>query len=197
MSFFDIFGKKPDKQQDPAAAALGPQTSTPFPGVAAMGSQVTMSSPSGYSQSQLQHALAGLAVGLTKEEQEQLQNLRTEHTAQVKLAKLGTFKKLPGTIRQQVIDAYEWKICFDNMNATTVVKDPRLAELEKKEEMYNMFTHSGMYKRHTQTSIDPSAYPGIFYGFNQNLPQGLTLEDLKHAHMEASLEEEMLGNGKV
>ena len=209
MSFMNIFKKKQTDEEflkelglddppkaDPAAAALGPaQGSSAFPGVAAMGAQITMSSPS-LSSSQIAQALAGLTVGLSKEEQTSLDQLRKEHQASVKHAKLGTFKKLPAEIRQQVVNAYEWKTCFDNMNATTVVKDPKLEALEKKEELHSMFSHSGYKRQSSSIAIDPTAYPGIFFGINMGLPQGVTLEDLKQAHMEASLEEEMLGNGQ-
>ncbi len=192
MSIFNIFKKKPDEdlikdKSDSAAAG-----STPFPGIAAMGAMVTASSP--YSHSQIAQALQGLTLGLSKEEQDQLQELRKEHATATKLVKVNIFKKLPSSIRQQVIDAYEWKIAFETMNASTATKDQKLIDLERKEEMHSMLVHSGLgYKR--QQAFDPTAYPGILFTHNQGLPNGLTLEDLKQAHMEASLEEEMLSNG--
>ncbi len=202
---FSIFKKKTDeeflkeilgedlKKSDPAAAALGPmQGSSQFPGVAAMGAHVSMTSPP-YTASQIAQALSSLSVGLTKEEEKQLEELRKEHALLAKKAKLGVFKTMVSSIRQQVINAYEWKLCFDNMNSTTVIKDPKLVELEKKEEMGKMFSTQAVYKKQSR---EDTWFSGLLFGPGASLPEGISLEDLKQAHMEASLEEEMLGNGQ-
>lgn len=211
MSLFDIFKKKTDQETLEEIIAQSSSSGTTLDPKQLMQQQSTLTGsgqlipglyptpPGLLSSSQVQQALASFIQGLSKEEQNELEQLRKDHANQVKAAKLGIFKKLPGEIRQLVVNAYEWKICFDNMNATTVIKDPRLAELERKDENAQIFKtahtgHSHGVPRGMATQ--PFYSSGLFFGSNFDLPEGLSLEDLKLAHMEASLEEEMLNNGQ-
>ena len=146
----------------------------------------------GLTPGQLHQMISTLIVGLTKEEKAELTELKKEHEVKVKAAKLSIFKQLAADIRQLVINTYELKACYENMNSATVAKDPRLEALERKD------LHGAMYgvglnvKSGSGTSARLQA--DLFSLMNLNLPEGILLEDLKQAHMEATLEEEMLNN---
>jgi hypothetical protein len=140
-----------------------------------------------YVSGTLQQMLTQMMTPMSKQEADELENLKKDHEVKLKLAKLATFKTLPSEIRQLVVNAYEWKTCYDKMNTTDIAKDPRLQELEAKETQAKgwigttgtiTFTSPSMWQPYMFTTID--------------LPAGVTLEDIKKAHMEATLEEEMI-----
>lgn len=124
-------------------------------------------------------------TALTKEEQEELNNLKVEHSQEIKRARLVGFMKLPTEVRQLVINMYTWEEYVCNSNSINVGKSERLKELEMREEQLRWLSHGGVYLQHQATS-----YQFAYHRFP--LPEGLTLEDLKAAHIEASLEEEVL-----
>lgn len=128
---------------------------------------------------------------LTQQEQYELEALRADFNKEVKAAKLNIFKAMPAELRQEVINMLEWDACRNNMNQTSLTMSQRQQELEVRE---------------LQRGHGFSRYGGIFpgslsshltHGYGQMLvapilPDGITLEDLKVAHLEATLEENMV-----
>lgn len=140
---------------------------------------------------QLSQMLQGLgslsSTGLTQKEKEELENLKQQYSAELKAAKLAIFKKLASELRQYVINSFIWKDALKEMGETTVEKSNRLSELELKESLYGPY--SGKAVHHTQ------GFPWTLTDTLGNviqLPEGITIEDLKQAHLEACLEEEVL-----
>lgn len=191
MSLFDLLKKKTDKEiiEEALVESTGIlTTSSPLQSGTsiridpqAAGVQLT-SIPGLYPASPGQLTTTTLSVGLSQEEQEELANLSKDYQNQVKAAKLEMFKKTPSEIRQIAINIYEWQALLDNMKGITVTKDAKLIALELKEKQYKS------YNRMTSISITKSELLRI------SLPEGISLEELKLAHMEASLEEEMIYN---
>ena len=130
-------------------------------------------------------------LGLSIDEKKELDELKAQNEIELKSMKLLVFKKIPAAIRQAVIDGYEWKICYDMMNASVVPKSQRQVDLENKDNAGRIYTLGGVGSSH-YTSI----YQDNIYFNLTNLPQGVSFEELKKAHMEATLEEEMLDNPK-
>lgn len=143
---------------------------------------------SGMTPSNIQQRLASMPISLTKEEQAELETLQKEHNIKVKQAKLNIFKALHADMRQYVINVHEWQTYCNNMNKATIDKDPRLVELNKIDSNGKLLFHAGNSTTYGYYNNDLTAH------IHLPLPEGISLEDLKQAHMEASLEEEMLGN---
>ena len=127
---------------------------------------------------QLQAIHGGITVGLSADEKVELETLQSEHTAETKKNKLDIFKKLPTDLRQNIINHYLWMEVIAEMNNTKVPKSPRLLELEDK----HSFNRAGVIQT-SDSYYFPHFYP---------LPESITMDDLKAAHLEASVEEELL-----
>lgn len=140
---------------------------------------------------QMHQMISTMIIGLTKEEQAEYEQLKNEYAIKLKQAKLNIFKAICSEMRQTVINGYEWRACFANMNNATIEKDPRFDDLERKDNNGKIFMTNASGSV-TKTGWYDQSNNGFFV--NMPLPEGLTLEDLKQAHMEASLEEEMLSN---
>lgn len=145
------------------------------------------------SPSQLQGILASLQP-LTPTEQAELEQLKVDYANQIKSAKLAAFKRLHSDMRQFVINAISWNENLKEINdAGNVPKSERHAELEQK-------AQSGRFLGPGQYVGSPSYSPNMTMDFSQfikliNLPDGITADELKQSHLEATLEEEML-NGQ-
>jgi hypothetical protein len=132
-----------------------------------------------FSGSAMQAYIDSLTAGMTKEELAEYEELKKVHNEKIKLAKITEFKKLPPELRQFIINAIAWHNAVETINNVAPEKDPRFKELEDKDQRMK----SGMI------SIDSLYYTG----FNTlSLPKGISNEDLKHAHLEATLEEQVL-----
>lgn len=151
-----------------------------FPGVGTTGTNITISSGT--------QGILSVAT-LTDEEKKELAQLRDEHDAEVKAAKLNIFKQLNSEIRQRTIDLFEWANCKQLMDATFVPQNERLAQLTMKESM------TGVTTLRAYIGSGTSWYPHLGVQTEPGLPEGITLEDLKKAHVDASLEES-IGDGK-
>lgn len=136
---------------------------------------ITASNATNITAQQLQALLGGITVGLSADEKVELETLQSEHTAETKKNKLDIFKKLPTDLRQNIINHYLWMEVIGEMNNTKVPKSPRLLELEDKHSFNRVETSDSYYF--------PHFYP---------LPESITMDDLKAAHLEASVEEELL-----
>lgn len=142
----------------------------------------------------LKQLIGGITIGLTAEEKEEFDRLTVEHKHEIRKHKMEAFKKIAPEMRQFVINALTWNDELGNINNTPVDKSQRLTELEVKSR--------GGFNSHSHTYNPANAwYPGtrseasISLSSFVGIPEGLTVEDLKQAHIEATLEEEML-NGE-
>lgn len=124
---------------------------------------------------------------ISKEEGEELERLKVEYEADNKLAKLKAFKALSSELRQFVINSHEWESARTSINNTEAEKSERYKELLAK----RTTGLGGPYHSGVTVGMDPSSmfYPSIG---PVALPNGISLQDLKNAHIEASLEEEVL-----
>jgi hypothetical protein len=166
-------------------SAGGANSSSSYPGVFTGSGTVQTSAPTLTTQ-QITQMLQSFMKGLTPEEQVEFDNLKQEYQIDNKRLKLAEFKKLPTEIRQFVINASMWQDIVKKINETNAPISDRQQELQKKDQQGKMFAGMGM---HTTTSGFMSIMTNI------PLPEGLTVEDLKNAHIEQALEEEMF-NGE-
>lgn len=117
---------------------------------------------------------------MSDEERKELEQLRKDHEIETKNAKLNIFKALPPDVRQRTLDIFEWVNCRQAMDATTIPQSQRLAHLSMKESLSGSLTlraYMGTGAVHW--------YPSAGMQTEPSLPDGITLEDLKKAHMEA------------
>lgn len=152
-------------------------------------------------QQQISQMLQNYAIGLSPEEQKELEQLQTEYAAEIKACKLAIFKKLPTELRQFVVNALSWRECTQEINGVIIDKSERLKELENKNSYKHMFggpsvgpsygmpINNNWYGAPVDASMADSLSRFI------SIPDGITAEELKQAHVEATLEEEIL-NGK-
>ena len=132
-----------------------------------------------------------LPTQLTQAEQQELETLRADFKNEVKKARLDIFKGLPSAIRQSTIDAFEWENCRQTMNSIAGTMGQRLQELTNKEQLSTLlsgFSHSSLSHYLGQSSWHYSE-GNAHIAFAPTLPDGITLEDLKIAHVEATMEE--------
>ena len=149
---------------------------------------------------QLQQMLSSMTIGLTSEEKEELDRLTIEHGHEIKKQKLNAFKKINPALRQFVINAITWRESLTEINSVHVDKSQRLQELEQKRQQHNWYTSAGgsFHQQSGKSSLwtpsfDPSHMDGMLRMVG--IPEGITIQDLMEAHVEATLEEEML-NGE-
>lgn len=130
--------------------------------------------------------LSGYTQGFTAEEKKEYDELKAQYEADVKAAKLNVFKKLPSELRQHVINSFMWKDTVAEINKTVADKGARLAELENKESLSRGYggatlgNYSSSFNSEFKLDLQPA------------LPEGITIEELKQAHTEACIEEELL-----
>lgn len=136
--------------------------------------------------------------GLTSEEKVEFDKLTEEYKQEIKTAKITAFKKLPTELRQFVINFFTWQEAVDTISNVSPSKSDRLKELDAKNEYGRLFgqgfgqglgQYIGGWPSYTHTAS------GII-SVGLRLPEGLTIEDVKQAHIEASMEEEMLNGEK-
>lgn len=116
---------------------------------------------------------------ITPEEVKELAALEEEHKINVKTAKMNEFKKLPKELRQWVIDCITWQKVSQQVGQATVEKSARQIELENKKNIGGIQFAPG-------TNLWGNPYLPL------SMPDGITHEDLEMAHLEASLEEEVI-----
>jgi hypothetical protein len=132
--------------------------------------------------------------GLTPEEKERLKNLEEDRKRETKKAKLDIFKKLPSSLRQQVVDHFIWSDAVNKINSTEIPKSKEQQELESRDKLRNAyrgpFWDDGSMMDYNV--IKEQIYGG---GFLRGLilPKDITPEELIRAHAEATAEEALLG----
>lgn len=144
--------------------------------------------------SQITTLLGQFMQPLTQAEQAELTQLTADFEIAKKTAKLDEFKKLPTELRQYVINSTLWAEAVQNIDTTNPEESERLKELKIKQTNGGLLTagawggaggSSGGFRISTaahRTRLKKSTV----------LPEGLSAEDLKAAHSEQCLEEEML-----
>lgn len=186
QELMDALANAPTVQIDPNAIAQGQGQGQ---GLAIGTSGPINVTLTGTQQQQLQQMMGTLQFGLSPEEKKELEELEREHAIKLKTERLSIFKKMDGSIRQSVINALIWKETMEAMNAATVEKSQRQVDLEAKNVLFkNMFIHTQGSNWTYNTGTD------LFFN-GIALPQGVTVEELKQAHADATLEEEVL-NGR-
>lgn len=175
---------------DPNQLAAAGQAINPFIGGA---QQVQHNKFGGLSAQQVQGILTTFST-LSPEEKAELENLKKEYEISVKVAKLDEFKKLPTELRQFIINVISWKEAKEKIEAAHPDKPDRLKELENKENNSNLMTQFGHSINIGQNQWYSSHTSSVNLDFMELLPipEGVTAEELKEAHVEATLEEEML-----
>jgi hypothetical protein len=132
---------------------------------------------------------------LTPEEKERLKNLEEDRKRETKKAKLDIFKKLPSSVRQQVVDHLIWSDAVNKITSTEVPKSKEQQELEIRDELHNN-VHIG-FSRSAGSTMDYDVIKEQIYGgrFLRGpiLPKDITPEELIRAHAEATAEEALLG----
>lgn len=145
---------------------------------------------------QISQMLQGFGVPLDKEEQDEYDRLNLEHQAEIKKQKIAVFKKCSPDLRQFIVNFFTWKEVTQEINQVVVAKPERLEQLETKKKN-NMFGSSKSHWHQSSfgtTGSKASWDPGMTESLlsQMGLPEGMTPEELKQAHIEATLEEEML-----
>lgn len=130
---------------------------------------------------------------LSTDEVKRLEELKQEHQVKIKQAKVDIFKKHPPDMRQFVINVISWRDLAKQVEAVSIDTPQELKDLEQRHEYGKLFTASGRgfqyhIRDNTASIYDILISLGSF--------DGLTFEDLKQAHLEATMEEEMLNGGQ-
>ena len=163
-----------------------PSNNGPFGGHYTMSSSLT-----------LKDFLEDLTKPLSKEEQERLEELKKEHEVAIKTAKLDVFKKAPAEMRQFVINALTWNETHNSIEAVSVPKTKEHSDLESRHNYGRLFmSHGSGFSINPQWSTSAG---GSVFDFLRSigLPNGITVVDLQQAHLEATMEEEMLNGGQT
>lgn len=171
-------------------ALSGNQNQNQFPGVPTIPGGTIATTGTSLTTQQIQTLLQGLSTGITKEEKEELERLRLENKADTKKAKIDVFKRLPADFRQHIINMYIWHEVFVEMNSTKTPKSQRQIDLENKE---NFGTLGPGISTYLGGQLSVSIHDSLdFIPYPAHLPESITLDDLKQAHLDASMEEEIL-----
>lgn len=170
-----------DSLQNSNGAASGQTITTPSGGTQLPSGWLQAGSAGGMlTQQQISTLLGAFTQSLTATETQELEQLKKERELAIKAAKLAIFKKLDSTLRQTVINLMAWTDSCKEMDTVTVDKPARLVELEQKEQFGRIFIQPMNHSKYT------------FPAWVPQLPEGVTIDDLRQAHIEASLEEELL-----
>lgn len=120
---------------------------------------------------------------LTPQESSELESLKKDNVIETKIAKLTEFKKLPTQLRQFVINACMWQDTVQKINEITAPESDRQKELAYKDQHGKLLTTQGW-------SVSVNSFINSMTSIS--LPNDLTTDDLKNAHAEQAIEEEML-----
>lgn len=127
-------------------------------------------------------AALNIGGGLSKEEDEELGSLKEQREEETKYKKIAEFKKLPTELRQFITNCIMWAEQHKRIGELNLNKSAREIELETKQHNGGQLTWSNG----TITLANP--------GYDPAIPDGLSGEDIKRAHTEAALEEQILDN---
>lgn len=199
MSIWNPFSKTDDQTLEDALEELqkqsagfgsqGPGLGSQGPGLGLPG--LTVPPTPLLTPQQLSQILTAASMGLTPDEKVEFDKLTEEHKVNVKVAKISAFKKLHTDLRQFVINFFSWQEAVATINQTQVEAPERLKELQLKEQHGKLFTQ-GLGQYIGGHSYHISADGLMSFSTQLALPEGVTVEDLRQAHIEATLEEEML-----
>lgn len=154
--------------------AAGNITINPTSGAALNGNYIM--NPGGYTVT-----YNWLPLPLTKEEEDELTLLEEQFRIENKTAKIEEFKKVEPSLRQQIINYFLWEESVNTINAISTTKSSRLIELQARK--------NGIFSQNGSTV---SWYNYATYNLVPRLPSDMSIEDLKVAHIEASMEEQVI-----
>lgn len=127
-------------------------------------------------------ASLSIGGGLSKEEREELNALKEYREEELKSKKIAEFKKLPAELRQFITNALTWKKESDRIGQLNLNKLAREIELETKEVSGGNLSWANGTITMASSFYDPTT------------PDGLSFEDIEQAHIDATLEEQVLNN---
>jgi len=130
--------------------------------------------------------MLGLEDPLTAEEKQELENLKSQYANDLKVTKLNIFKKQSSQLRQYVINSFLWQETVNLMNSAKPSQSVRINELENKTSTPFPFLSGSGNTLFTQDSTGFIPYSHL------PMPNGISIEELQQAHVEATIEEEML-----
>jgi hypothetical protein len=118
---------------------------------------------------------------LSKEETRELTLLTEEHLLKTKLLKIEYFKKVPSEVRQEILNIITWQQYKKDISQIESEKTDRHKALESKKNSSNIFISGG------------TAWFSASYDiYSILLPDGITLSELKQAHIDSLMEEQVL-----
>lgn len=188
---FNMFGVSEPPQQSTTTPQQGTNT-TLGPQGQSQGGSAGSNQFMPQTQTQINFPISGqyqvngvlYGAGLTADEYEELRELDREYEITKKKSKLEFFKTINSELRQFIINSFEAETTLNDMNNHSVNRSPRHVELEMRQ-------GPTLKTYYNQSNYHNTASYGLT-GKWLSLPEGITLEELKIAHVEASLEEEML-----
>lgn len=128
---------------------------------------------------------------LSQAEELELAHLEAENLVNVKAAKLNQFKSLPKEFRQTVINLISWDEERKKINETLAPGSDRLLSLRARK--VNNGSFFGGLHHHTSFGHGSGHWPPEGLQFTPVLlPEGITREELVQAHLDASLDEELV-----
>jgi len=124
---------------------------------------------------------------LTSEEIEELKTLDREHETKLKLSKIEKFKSQSSNNRQYLIDKMKAHEAVNNINNDDIAKSSRHFEL-------SALRGGPLHNNSAPYANSTFNYDSLVMPRTMNI-RGISLEELEKAHLEQSMEEEVL-NGK-
>lgn len=128
---------------------------------------------------------------LTDEEKKELEELQRQYNEETKQVRLDEFKKMPTQLRQFVINVITWKKNSSIMSTLHASKSERLKELESRNNGHTTLGTGGI-NLGSWLNIQGDSTWNIDINVLLGLPNNISPEDLEAAHVEATIEEEML-----
>lgn len=121
---------------------------------------------------------------LSPEEEQELKDLKVARKLESKRLKIESFKKLDAVTREFVIQSYQWEKAVDEINSVSAAKTARELDLRRREDFNKAFMHR---------TINAKSMWEVHNSGRPRLPDGLTIEDLTKAHLDATMEESLHG----
>ena len=138
--------------------------------------------------------MLGLKDPLTVEETQELKDIKEQHAIDLKTLKINMFKKQSSELRQHVINSFLWQETVNEINIASIPNSDRVNELEAKSKNQSYPYSTNAIGNLSINIQDSTGF--IRFGAQATLPDGITIQELRQAHLEATLEEEILNGDK-
>jgi hypothetical protein len=136
-----------------------------------------------------------LPTELSIEERKRLEFLEEERRQQNKFLRLQKFKELSGDLRQSILDSLVMREQINNINTTHAEMSQEELSLREKEYKHQKAQCSSWMMDFGNTPSDDDLLTVHSTPFNielNNTWSGITLDDLKQAHLDATMDETVL-----